>query len=164
MTSRLLALLLLLFSLPACDSGEPNILSISQFEGPEGEAVVRHIIAHLPAMEPEVPKVYCVVKGSRLMAASKEFTDRMKDLKINFVFGDSLSAREPDHTVVDPVSGYSPITIVITEIKGAGAGKWTATAGWAYKKTWERRHYRLEKKGDTFDVTDTGHLDGNYGK
>ena len=164
MTSRLLALFALLLLLPSCDSGEPNVFSINQMEGPEGEALVRHIIAQLPIMEPEVPKPYCVVRGSRLMAASKDFTDRMKDLKLNFVFGDSLTVREADHAVVDPVSGYSPITIVLSEIKGAGANKWTATAGWAYKKTWERRHYHLEKKGEVYDVTDAGHVDGDYGK
>ena len=159
---RIWCLFLLLF-LAACDSGEPGRLAVMDFQGNEGEAVVRHVIAHLPVLEPEVPKLYCVVLGPRLMAARMDFAKRMDDLKLHFVSGDSLTLREPNKSIVDPASGLSPITLQLFEMKRTGSDSLEVVAGWAYKKTWERRRYKVTLLGPKgWQVVDAGRVEGNY--
>lgn len=157
-----LAWLFLLLILTACDSGEPGRLSVGDFENDEGEAVVRHLIAHLPPLDPNVPKVYCVVKGPRLMAAHQPFVSRMDDLKLKFVSGESLTVTDPDKSIVDPTTGLSPITLQLLEMQRKGTHGTEVTAGWAYKKTWERHHYRVTHVGSGYEVEDLGRLEGNY--
>ena len=95
--------LLLAVLLGACDSGEPGRLGAREIEGPEGEALVRHLIARLPVLDPEVPKEYCVIFGRA--STSMKFTERMKDLKVHFVSGDVLTVRDPDKMIIDPSNG-----------------------------------------------------------
>ncbi|MEY4485370.1 MAG: hypothetical protein RL693_2822 [Verrucomicrobiota bacterium] len=163
MLSRLF-LLLSLFVLVACDSGEPNRLSLDDYEGGEGEAVVRHMLKTLPAIDPEVPKVYTVVKGPNLQSTGMPFVRRMEDTKVTFISGEVLTMREPDKSIIDPRSGLSPVTIQLDEIKRTGTDAWEVIAGWAYKKTYERYHYKLIKKADGYAVTETSRLEGNYVK
>jgi hypothetical protein len=151
----------LLLILTACDSGEPGRLSVGDFENDEGEAVVRHLIAHMPVLEPDVPKEYCVVKGPRLMAASLPFMRRMNDLKLKFVSGEVLTVTEPNKSIVDPGSGLSPIQLQLLEMRHAGNGM-EVVAGWAYKKTWERRRYRVTREGEGWKVEDLARIEGNY--
>ena len=146
----------------ACDSGNPGALSQGAFEGPEGEAMVRHLIAHQPGIEPEVPKNFCVVAGPNLHSTSMQFVGRMSDLKVRFVSGEVLTMRDPDKTIVDPSSGLPPMTIQILEIKHAGAEGFDVVAGWAWKKTFERRRYKLVKKGDTYEVVEGERIEGNF--
>ena len=89
-------LLLLALVLAACDSGAPGELSLDDYEGAEGEAVVRHVLRTLPPIAPEVPKVYTVVKGPHLKSTSLSFMGRMDDLKLTFVSGEVLTLRDPD--------------------------------------------------------------------
>ncbi len=146
----------------SCDSGSPGTLSLSAFEGPEGEAVVRHLIAHQPVIDPEVPKNYCVVAGPKLHSVSMEFVRRMSDIKVRFVSGEVLTMRDPDKTIIDPSSGLPPVTLQITEIKRASDGGFDVVAGWAWKKIFERRHYKLVKKGTGYDVVEGERIEGNY--
>ncbi len=146
----------------SCDSGNPGTLSLSAFEGPEGEAVVRHLITHQPVIDPEVPKNYCVVAGPKLHSTSMEFVRRMSDLKVRFVSGEVLTMRDPDKTIIDPSSGLPPVTLQITQIKRAGEDGFDVVAGWAWKKTFERRHYKLVKKGAAYDVVEGERIEGNF--
>ncbi len=159
-----LFLLLCIFVLAACDSGEPNRLSLDDYEGGEGEAVVRHMLKNLPAIDPEVPKVYTVVKGPNLQSTGIPFVRRMEDTKLTFISGEVLTMREPDKSIVDPRSGLSPMTIQLHEIKLTGTDAWEVIAGWAYKKTYERYRYKLIKKADAYEVIETSRLEGNYVK
>lgn len=163
MPHRLLPLLCF-FVLAACDSGEPNRLSLDDYEGAEGEAVVRHMLKNLPAIDPEVPKVYTVVKGPNLQSTGMPFVGRMADTRLTFISGEVLTMREPDKSIVDPRSGLSPVTIQLHEIKRTGTDSWDVMAGWAYKKTYERSRYKLVRKGDAYEVTETSRLEGNYVK
>lgn len=155
---------LCLFLLAACDSGEPNRLSLEDYEGEEGEAVVRHMLKTLPAIDPEVPKVYTVVKGPNLQSTGMPFVQRMEDTKLTFISGEVLTMREPDKSIIDPRSGLSPVTIQLHEIKRAGTDAWEVVAGWAYKKTYERYRYKLLKKANAYEVTESTRLEGNYVK
>ena len=160
----MLRCLLLFFAifLTSCDSGSPGTLSLSAFEGPEGEAVVRYLIAHQPVIDPEVPKNFCVVAGPKLHSTSMEFVRRMSDLKVRFVSGEVLTMRDPNKTIIDPSSGLPPFTLQIMEIKRAGEDGFDAVAGWAWKKTFERRHYKLVKAGDAYTVVEGERIEGNY--
>ncbi len=158
---RISWLFLLLF-LAACDSGEPGRLSVVDFQNDEGEAVVRHMIAHLPALDPQVPKLYCVVLGPRLIAAKMDFAKRMSDLKLHFVSGDSLTLAEPNKSIVDPATGLSPITLQLLEMNRTGSDTTDVVAGWAYKKTWERHRYKVTSGPKGREVEDLGRVEGNY--
>jgi len=159
---RPLLLLSALFLLASCDSGEPNKMSLNDYEGPEGEAVVRHVIKTLPPIAPEVPKVYTVVKGEHLQSTSMAFVGRMSDMKLTFISGEVLTMRDPDKSIVDPRSGLAPVTILIQDIKSAEADSFDVVAGWAYKKTYERRRYKLLKSGQGYDVRTGERIEGNY--
>ncbi len=148
--------------LSSCDSGSPGALSLSAFEGPEGEAIVRHLIAHQPVIEPEVPKNYCVVAGPKLRSTSMKFVGRMSDLKVRFVSGEVLTMRDPDKTIVDPSNGLPPVTLQIMEIKRNGEDAFDVVAGWAWKKTFERRRYKMVKAGDGYKVEEGERIEGNY--
>ncbi len=146
----------------SCDSGEPGRLSLSEYESAEGEALVRHLIARLPPLDPAVPKSYCVVKGTRLASTSTKFVGRMSDLNLRFVSGEVLITREPGETIVDPSSNLPPVTLQISEIKRTGEHTREAVAGWAYKKTFERRRFKLEHDAAGWVVTPGERIEGNY--
>lgn len=146
----------------SCDSGEPGRLSFSDYEGAEGEALVRHLIAHLPPLDPAVPRSYCVVKGPRLASTSTGFVERMADLKVRFVSGDVLVLRDPDKMIVDPRSNLPPVTLQISELRRTGERSRDAVAGWAYKKIFERRNYKLQNDGGGWVVTPGERIEGNY--
>ena len=149
-------------ALAACDSGEPNKISLDDYEGPEGEAVVRHILKTLPPITPEIPKVYTVVKGPHLKSTSMDFVRRLTDLKLTFVSGEVLTMREPDKSIVDPRSGLSPVTVQLGELRIAGNDKWEAVGGWAWKKIFERRRCSVQKTAAGYEVLDAGRIEGNY--
>ena len=151
-------------ALAACDSGDPGKLSLDAYEGPEGEAVVRHLIKTLPPISPEIPKVYAIVKGVHLNSTSMIFARRFADLKLTFVSAENLSVRDPDKTVVDPRSDTSPVILQIADIESAGTDKWTVVAGWAWKKSYERRRYTLTKTAAGDEMKDVERLEGNYVK
>lgn len=163
MISRFL-LLFSVFALLGCESGEPGMLTLDELEGPEGEAVARHIIKTLPPVDPEVPKVYSVVKGDRLYSTSMDFVRRMDDLRLTFVSGEVLTLRDPDKSIVDPRSGLSPVTVQIGQIKSTGSDRWEVLAGWAYKKNFERSRYLLEKKPEGYHMTLQERVEGSYVK
>jgi hypothetical protein len=152
----------LVLLLAACDSGEPGRLSLSDYEGPEGEAVVRQLVAQLPPLDPAVPKSYCVVKGPRLASTSMKFTERLADLQLHFVSGDVLGMRDPDKTIVDPVSNLPPVTLQIAEIKRTGEHTREAVGGWAYKKAFERRRFKLQDDGKGWKAIPGERIEGNY--
>ncbi|MFZ4763327.1 MAG: hypothetical protein ACOYMN_00120 [Roseimicrobium sp.] len=158
----LLLALTCVLTLMACDSDEPCKLSLDEYEGPQGEALVRHLIKTLPPIAPEVPKVYTAVKGPRLKSTSTAFVRRMADLKVAFVSGEVLTMREPDKSIVDPRSGLSPVTLQIDELRVAGDGKWSALGGWAWKKTYERRRYSIHQTPSGYEVRDGERIEGNY--
>ncbi len=151
-----------LLFLAACDSGEPNEVPLEEYEGPIGEAVVRFLVKNVPVINPDVPKVYTVVKGERLKSTSTAFVKRMDDLKLTFISGEVLTMRDPDRTIVDPRSGLAPVTLQITKIKRAGSDAYEVITGWAYKKNFERWLLRVEAEGDAFRVEKRERLEGNY--
>jgi hypothetical protein len=162
-TYRAAVLLLLAACLASCDSSEPGKVSLDDYEGPEGEAIVRHVIKTLPPVHPEIPKVYTVVKGPKLKSTSMDFIRRMDDLKLTFISGEVLTMRDDaDRTIIDPRSGLSPVQIQIADIKRAGSESFHVVAGWAYKKEYERHQYKLTKTASGYDVQHVQRLEGNY--
>jgi hypothetical protein len=161
----LLLILLCALALPACDSGEPGKFPLDAYEGPEGEAIVRHVVKTLPPISPEIPKVYTIVKGPHLKSTSMEFARRFQDLKLTFVSGENLTVRGPDKDVIDPRSDTSPVTIQIADIRATGRDKWEVLAGWAWKKTYERNRYTLKKtESGAYEMKLEARMEGNYVK
>lgn len=137
-------------------------MSLADYEKAEGEAVVRYMVKNIPPIDPDVPKVYTVVKGEKLLSTSMDFIRRLEDLKLTFVSGEVLTVREPERSIVDPRSGLSPVTIQVMNFKQIGTEKWEVQVGWAYKKTFERRKLVLEKSGDSYQVSSDEREEGNY--
>ena len=164
MFRHLLLLLVCAFALAGCDSGEPGKMALDTYEGPEGEAVVRHLVKTLPPIAPEIPKVYTVVKGPHLKSTSMNFMRRFSDLKLTFVSAENLVVREPDKSIVDPRSDSSPVTLQIAEMRVTGRDKWDVVAGWAWKKTYERRRYTLTKTASGYEMAEVERIEGNYVK
>ena len=156
------AVLFLILLLTSCDSGEPNKITLDEYEGPLGEVAARHLIAHLPPLQPDVPKVYCIVKGPRLENTHMDFATRMKDLNLQFVSSLVLQVREPDKNPIDPHSRLSPVMLQLALINRTGKETYEVIAGWAYLKTWERRRYTLHTKGDGYEITKDERIEGNY--
>lgn len=148
--------------LTACDSGEPGKIPLADYEGSEGEAIVRYMIAHLPPVDPTVPKVYTVVKGASLDSTKTAFVKRFDDMKLQFISGEVLGMRGVEKTPIDPRSGLSPVTLQLAEIKRGGGETFDVVAGWAYKKVWERHRYKLSKTATGYEVTKDERLEGNY--
>lgn len=164
MLRRLILPFLASLALVACDSGDPGRMPLAAYEGPEGEAIVRHLFKTLPPLSPEVPKVYAIVKGPNLGSTSMTFAQRFKDLKITIVSGENLEVREPEKTVIDPRSDTSPVILQIGDISPAGRDTWNVVAGWAWKKTFERRRLTLTKTAGGYEVKDGDRIEGNYVK
>ena len=164
MPRPLLLFLTFAMVLASCDSGDPGSMPMEAYEGPEGEAVVRHLIKTLPPLSPEIPKVYSIVKGPHLKSTSMNFAGRFDDLKLTFVSAENLVVGEPHKRIVDPRSDTSPVILQISEIKSAGRDVWTVVAGWAWKKTFERRRYTLTKTPAGYEVKDVERIEGNYVK
>lgn len=162
MPRQLPLLLVLTLALAACDSGEPGRMPLNEYEGPEGEAVVRHLIKTLPPIAPEIPKVYAIVKGPHLKSTSMTFARRFDDMKVTIVSGENLVLREPDKSIIDPRSDTSPVVLQIADIRVAGRDKWDVVAAWSWKKTFERRHYSLTKTESGYEVRDGERVEGNY--
>lgn len=160
MFRRAALLLTLLFS--SCDSGEPNKVTQDDYEGPVAEAAVRHLIAHLPPLDPEVPKVYCIVKGPHLENTHMSFAGRMKDLNLRFVSGIILKVRESDRNVYDPDSGLSPVTLQISQSNRVGTDTYEVVAGWAYMKKFERRQYKMRASNGGYEVIKDERIEGNF--
>ena len=91
-----------------------------------------------------------------------EFVGRMSDLKVRFVSGDVLTMRDPDKTIINPSNGLPPVILQIMEIKRAGDDGFDVIAGWAWKKTFERRRYKLVKKGGSYEVVEGERIEGNF--
>lgn len=148
--------------LVGCDSSEPNVLSLKEMEGVEGEMVIRQLIPQVPAIDPEVPKVYTPVKGEQLSSMTMDFIRRLSDLKLTFVSGEVLTMRDPDKSIVDPRSGLAPIVLQVLSIKKSGDNAWDVIAAWSYKKTFERSKYRLTKTEDRYDLKWVERIEGNF--
>ena len=160
LAARAFFLIIISFLAAGCGRKATDAFSNSEMESAEGEALVRHVISTLPAIEPAVPKEYCIVTGPRLHSASMKFVRRFGDLDAKFISGDVLSVRKEDDTIISPVTGLPPLTLQILEIKRTGADTCDAVAGWAYKRQWERRKFTLTKSGDSWKVTDGGRIEG----
>jgi hypothetical protein len=162
---HLLLLLASALALASCDSGDPGKISLDAYEGPEGEAIVRHLVKTLPPISPEIRKVYTIVKGPHLKSTSMEFARRLSDLKVTFVTAENLTVRGPDKDVIDPRSDTSPVTLQIADIRATGKDKWEVIAGWAWKKTFERHRYTLTKTGSGgYEMKHEERVEGNYVK
>ncbi len=167
MTRRAIILLPLLLSLAACDSGEPGVMSVREYEGDLGEAVIRQLIKSLPDPAPGVPKNYCVIfgefaRGGAPIPARTDFMRRFDDLNLPFVSATSLKESEPDHALIDQQSGLSPYLLQIRSMKSTSATTWDVEMGWAYKKTFERHSYKVELKDGKHTVISSERIEGNF--
>jgi hypothetical protein len=144
-----------------CGAGDPSFVRLGDYECDAGEAVVRHIIKTMPDPAPGLPKEYTIVKALDLRAADMDFIRRFSDLGLPFISAEVLSEQEETHHPVNPKSGLSPIMIHLQRMKRPNADTYEVDAGWAHKRTFEQRSYRVKKTGGKWTVEEVAKLGGN---
>lgn len=154
--------LLAIFFVAGCDSGEPGSVPQSEYEGDLGEAIVRHLIKNLPDPAPAIPKSYCIVTGKGLDTTSMDFAKRFADLKLRIISGDVLLVTDPDNAVVDPETRLAPYIVQIAFIQSSGPSAWTADVGWSYKKSFEKHRYEVTQKDGKYEVLKSTRIEGNW--
>ncbi len=167
---RRFALLLCAFSLAACGRPDATFVHIGDFEGPVGEAIVRHLIKTTPDLLPGTPKEYCVVTGSLIKAehphsVATDFTKRMDDMRVHFVSADVLIEAPPSHDIIDPQTRIIPYIIQLAAMRRRDPTTWEVEAAWSFQKTFERKRYRVKVDAagkPTSSVEELEKLDGNY--
>ena len=158
---RLLFLLPLMLLFTHCGAGDPSFVRLGDYECDAGEAVVRHIIKTMPDPAPGLPKEYTIVKALDLRAADMDFIRRFSDLGLPIISAEVLSEQEETHFPINPKSGLSPIMIHLQRMKRPNADTYEVDAGWAHKRTFDQRSYRVRKSGDKWTVEEVAKLGGN---
>jgi len=158
---RCLFSFLMVAFLSGCGGGDPGFVRLGDYECDAGEAVVRHMIKSLPDVAPGLPKEYCVVKALDLRAADMDFVRRFGDMGLTFVSGEVISEQEETHYPVNPKSGLSPVMLHLQKMHKSDPQTYEIDAGWAYKRTFDRRKFRVQKTGDKWVVQELARLDGN---
>jgi len=153
--------LLLPLLLTHCGGGDPAFVRLGDYECDAGEAVVRHIIKTMPDPAPNLPKEYTIVKALDLRAADMDFIRRFSDLGQTFVSAEVLSEQEETHYPVNPKSGLSPVMLHLQRMKRPDESTYEVDAGWAYKRTFDQRSYRVKRSGGHWTVEETARLTGN---
>ena len=162
-------LLLCALSLACCGRPDASFVHIGDYEGPVGEAVVRHLIANVPDLLPGTPREYCVVTGSLFKSehphsVATDFTRRMDDLRVHFVSADVLIEAPPNHDIVDPQTRVIPYILQLSTMRRPDAATWEVVAAWSFQKTFERKRYRVrvDATGKPTGVEELERLEGNY--
>ena len=156
-----LSSLLVLF-ITGCGGGDPSFVRLGDYEGDASEAVVRHLVQTLPDVTKGVPKEFSVVKALDLRSTDLDFMRRFADTGMTFVSSDILSEQPELHYPINPKSGLSPILLHLRHLKKLDAQAYEVEAGWAYKRTFEMKRFRVAQSGTVWKVEELGRIDGNY--
>jgi hypothetical protein len=154
---RFFALLASTALLAACHSSETGGMPVEMYESDAGEAAVRHMIQSLPALNPGVPKNYCIVLGEitrdgMMTPATDPFVKRFADLKLEFVNALDLKAIQPDMIIVDNKNRLATYVLQLQKLRQLSAVTWEAETGWSYKHDFGREKLWLEAKDGKFSV------------
>jgi hypothetical protein len=161
--------LLLTFLLAACSEQDLTYVHIGDYEGPVGEALVRHMIKTMPDVLPGTPREYCVVTGNlykaeRPHSVPTDFVKRMDDMGVRFVSADVLVETPPNHDIVDPQTRISPYIIQLTLMRRVEPTVWEADVAWSFLKNFERKRFRVrtDAAGKPSAVEEIERVEGNY--
>lgn len=156
MTRRHALFAALCLGLAACDSSDSGKIPLRDYEGPAGEAAIRHLITQLPDLNPGVPKSYSVILGEinrdGMTPASKEFANRFADLKLKFIYAFNLQDLPPDHVVVDPETRTACFLLQIRTLEQTAPDAWTTEVAWSYKKDFGCLKLKLTQKDGKVSV------------
>ena len=146
-----------------CGAGDPSFVRLGNYECDASEAVVRHLVQVIPDVTAGVPKEYSIVKALDLRSVDMDFTRRFADTQLIFISSDILSEQPELHYPVNPKSGLSPILVQLRHLKKVSEKEYEIEAGWAYKKTFEMKRFRVTQTGnEPWKVAELARIDGNY--
>ncbi len=121
-------------------------------ENDVSEAMIRHLLEHLPEMEPEVPKIYTITLSEGMAVPRRSFVDRFDDLDIKWVSGNQMILRSEDSRIIDAETRLSPITFQVSSQELQEDGRILVTAAWAYKDLWERREFHVTERDGGYEI------------
>lgn len=167
MIPRLLLSLFLVLGLGSCGpvDGEGN--SLAAYEHAGTEALVREILRTLPDPNPGVQKSHTItlgeiVRGRDFTSASVPFIQRLADLKLRIISANVLATTPPDNTAIDPDLRVPMFVIQIRTMKQTSGTTWEYEAAWSYKKTFQRRTWKVTSDNGSWKVEAGPVLDGNW--
>ncbi|MFM7603781.1 MAG: hypothetical protein ACKO8Z_01110 [Prosthecobacter sp.] len=143
--------------LNACHSSDEGSLPVIMFESDAGEAVIRHVIATLPDLNPGIAKNYSIVLGEisrdgMMTPASESFVKRFANLNLEFVNAINLKAHEPDQIIVDNKNFLATFVLQLRKLRQLSAKTWEAETGWSYKKEFGHAKIFLEQMEGRINV------------
>lgn len=154
---------LLVLAAVGCGAGDPGFVRLGDYESDPSEAVVRHLVQTLPDVTAGVPKEFCVVKALDLRSVDMDFSRRFADTKQTFISSDILAEQPELHYPINPKSGLSPVLLHLRHLKKLDDHTYEIEAGWAYKRTFEMKRFRVAKAGDgPWKIVEQAAIDGNY--
>lgn len=154
---------LLVLLVSGCGANDPGFVRLGDYECDASEAAVRHLVQVIPDVTKGVPREFSIVKALDLRSVDMDFTRRFADTRQTFISSDVLSEQPELHYPINPKSGLSPILLHLRHLKKLGEQDFEIEAGWAYKKTFEMKRYRVTKAGTTpWKVEEQAKIDGNY--
>lgn len=166
-TRRLFLLSLASLTLAACGPVDREGARLDAYETPATEALVRELIRSLPDPNPGVQKSYSIalgeiVSGRDFTPASVPFLKRFDDLKLRLISAAVLTTSEPDRDVIDPDLRVAVFLLQVRLMKQTAPGSWEYEAGWAYKKSFQRKRWKVVEEGGKYRVEATEVMDGNW--
>jgi hypothetical protein len=150
---RSILALLTLTCLNACGWGDPGFIRPGDYECDAAEAMVRHLFATAPDLDPQVPNEYCVVKLRAPTAVDSDFSKRFADLGKPFLSADGMSFKDELGFPVNPKSGLAPTVLHLVHMHKETDGSYQIEAAWAYKQAFERHLYKVAQVDGKWHVT-----------
>ncbi len=163
----LLAASLPAFLLPSCGPVDREGMSLSEYESAPTEALVREILKTLPDLNPGVQKSHSIalgeiIRGRDFTPASVPFMERFEDLKLRIISPTVLTTAPPDNVAIDPDYRVPVYVIQVRSMRQTAGDAWEYEAAWSYKKTFQRRKWKVMGSKGVLKVEPGPVVEGNW--
>ncbi len=163
----ILAICLLAFLLPSCGPVDREGMALAEYESAPTEALVRQILKTLPDLNPGVQKSHSIalgeiIRGRDFTPSSVPFMKRFDDLKLRIISPTVLATAPPDNVAIDPDYRVPVYVIQVRSMRQTAGDAWEYEAAWSYKKTFQRRTWKVTGANGVMKVEPGPVIDGNW--
>lgn len=153
--------------LPSCGPVDREGMSLAGYESAPTEALVREILKTLPDLNPGVQKSHSIALGEIILGrdftpASVPFMKRFDDLKLRIISPTVLATAPPDNVAIDPDYRVPVYVIQVRSMRQTAGDVWEYEAAWSYKKTFQRRTWKVTGANGVMKVEPGPVIDGNW--